>query len=133
MGNWCKHCGEYDVWGKGCICKPIGRVWRTDDDETESEEIWGRTYDSVADAVERWAKTKHNEDFDFMSCDEPTAFSFRPNSGGPVVYVTVIYELAPSFSSEQVDKDDDAVSEARSRRARTLRYRRKRALEAFSE
>lgn len=123
--SWCKQCGDYDVYGRGCTCRVIGTVWRSDDDEEGSWDLYGKNHDSVETAVERFVKRKHAQDFEFMKYDHTDAFSVRPTDGGPVKFVTVNCELVPSYRAEEVDKTDDVVSEARSRRLRTLKWRRR--------
>lgn len=123
--TWCQRCGDYSATRSECQCRLLGRIWKTKDGEADAHDLWS-TELGVEDAIETWACRKLYEDFEFMQADESVSFSFRPAPGGPVQFVNVLYELAPSFSVDAADKDDDTVESARKYRASTLRSRRQR-------
>ena len=127
-GEWCRRCGDYSVWG-ACACKLIGNIWKADDDESESQQLWSIHGAYLDIAVADWVKHQHSRDFEFIGPDQTIAFAVRLADGGGVQYVAASAELTISVRARHVDKDDDDVLAARRSRARTLRWRRRRARE----
>lgn len=123
--NYCSRCGRYMVLSKDCSCRLIGTIWRTEDGEEDAKDFWSREY-STDEAVRVWVGDRHCEDFEYMEADTDIAVSVRPAGGGEVEFYCVRYELAPVYTSEKVDKHDDAVAEARDFLARQLRSMRNR-------
>ena len=127
--GWCRRCGEYDVWGKGCRCELRGRAWLAEDDEEEGSEIWP-IYSDPDLSLEKWASRRNSDNcYEIFRDGEPRAVAFRATGAATVQYLKICMEIVPSYHVEKVEKGDDTVQGARADRARSLRWRRKRDLE----
>lgn len=121
--SWCKRCGEYDVWGKGCGCKLAGRAWRPESGETESDaqDVWAATA-YLDTAIRQWAAR-----LDSRNCYECFAseqvIAVRVAATNAVEYFNITRESEPVYYvNEACDSDRER---ARRQQARTLRSQRK--------
>lgn len=122
-GAWCSRCGDYDVWGRGCRCSMVGRVWLPESGETEADarDVWSKE-ERAEWAVKGWAARRHARDYEAFS-ENPEVVCFRPaGEDGEVQYFSVYYQLVASFIVNTAD--DDEVAEARKQQARTIRSQR---------
>ncbi len=107
MSGWCKRCGRFDVWGKGCKCEHRGSIWFEDDGEDSSVDLWS-IYADLTLAIDDWAKRRLQGDIEFMTEGRTETFAFR-TEGGAVRLFNVCFEMKPEFHVTEINAEGEEI------------------------
>ena len=121
---WCSRCGRYDIWGSGCKCTLLGRVWFPDSGETEADacDLWGLP-GGIDDAIEAWLRRRDYSNADYPEGDRAICFRLDGDTepGSRTVQIfNVTTELEMTYRAREVD-GGRGRAETRRRMANNLR------------